>query len=470
MLALPLRGSTPELYHGKYVAGMFGAGEQGGWYDPSDLSTLFQDAAGTIPVTAVEQPVGRILDKSGRGNHATQTTTASRPVLSARVNLLQKTEQFNDAAWVTSNRATIAANNTLAPDGNLSAERITETTDNGTHRVGQLGIVTNAGSLKFSVSWKKGTRRWVWISINNAVNNCTQFFDLDTITVGSSAINGVGIEKISATITTQNDGWLRCELVVSSIYTSTDVFTGLAPANGTNSYVGTTDYYNWIWGADFRPADQATGLISAYQRVNTETDYDTQGFPLYLRFDGVDDWLVTPSIDFTATDKMTVFCGVRKLSDASIGSIIELSATPTAADTTTRFFVSASPGNVASYGFGMTSNSGASGTHQIRVLTYAAPITNVVAALFDSSFFSGPNRVIPRVNAAAPGSVQVAFEQTGAVAVKFGSFPLFIGRRGGTSLPFNGRLYGLIVRGAQTDDLHLTNAEKFLAYKSGVTL
>lgn len=34
------------------------------WYDPSDWSTLFQDSAGTIPVTAVGDPVGLMLDKS----------------------------------------------------------------------------------------------------------------------------------------------------------------------------------------------------------------------------------------------------------------------------------------------------------------------------------------------------------------------------------------------------------------------
>jgi len=45
-------------------ASLFVNGEQGFWYDPSDLSTLFQDSAGTTPVTAVEQPVGLILDKS----------------------------------------------------------------------------------------------------------------------------------------------------------------------------------------------------------------------------------------------------------------------------------------------------------------------------------------------------------------------------------------------------------------------
>jgi hypothetical protein len=58
---------------------LFRNGEQGGWYDPSDLSTLFQDSAGTIPVTSDGDPVGLILDKSGRGNHASQSVSASRP-------------------------------------------------------------------------------------------------------------------------------------------------------------------------------------------------------------------------------------------------------------------------------------------------------------------------------------------------------------------------------------------------------
>lgn len=51
------------------IAALFASGEQGAWYDPSDMSTLSQDNAGTVPVTAVGQPVGYIRDKSGRGNH-----------------------------------------------------------------------------------------------------------------------------------------------------------------------------------------------------------------------------------------------------------------------------------------------------------------------------------------------------------------------------------------------------------------
>lgn len=60
---------------------LFANGEQGFFYDPNDLTTLYQDAAGTIPVTAAGQPVGLMKDKSGRNNHASQTVSASRPIL-----------------------------------------------------------------------------------------------------------------------------------------------------------------------------------------------------------------------------------------------------------------------------------------------------------------------------------------------------------------------------------------------------
>lgn len=43
---------------------LFSAGEQGTWLDPSSLTTLFTDAVGTTPVTAVAQTVALELDKS----------------------------------------------------------------------------------------------------------------------------------------------------------------------------------------------------------------------------------------------------------------------------------------------------------------------------------------------------------------------------------------------------------------------
>jgi hypothetical protein len=58
---------------------LFASGEKGAWFDASDLTTLFQDSAGTIPVTAVGQKVGKWLDKSGNGAHAVQATLANQP-------------------------------------------------------------------------------------------------------------------------------------------------------------------------------------------------------------------------------------------------------------------------------------------------------------------------------------------------------------------------------------------------------
>lgn len=58
---------------------LFASGEKGAWFDASDLTTLFQDSAGTIPVTAVGQKVGKWLDKSGNNNHAVQATVANQP-------------------------------------------------------------------------------------------------------------------------------------------------------------------------------------------------------------------------------------------------------------------------------------------------------------------------------------------------------------------------------------------------------
>lgn len=59
---------------------LFAGGKQGAWYDPSDKSMLFQDVAGTVPVTKDGDPVALMRDKSGNGNHAKQTVSASRPV------------------------------------------------------------------------------------------------------------------------------------------------------------------------------------------------------------------------------------------------------------------------------------------------------------------------------------------------------------------------------------------------------
>jgi hypothetical protein len=59
---------------------LFANGEEGAWYDPSDLSSMKQLSDGTVDAV-VDQPVGYIEDKSGNGNHIIQATSTKRPVL-----------------------------------------------------------------------------------------------------------------------------------------------------------------------------------------------------------------------------------------------------------------------------------------------------------------------------------------------------------------------------------------------------
>lgn len=51
------------------------------WLDASDASTLFTDSAGTTPATADGDAVGKWSDKSGNGNHATQSSGVNKPTL-----------------------------------------------------------------------------------------------------------------------------------------------------------------------------------------------------------------------------------------------------------------------------------------------------------------------------------------------------------------------------------------------------
>lgn len=61
LIGTRMRRVISNLYEPIFV---FAGGWNGVWFDPSDLTTLFQDSAGSTPVTAAGQPDGRALDKS----------------------------------------------------------------------------------------------------------------------------------------------------------------------------------------------------------------------------------------------------------------------------------------------------------------------------------------------------------------------------------------------------------------------
>jgi hypothetical protein len=82
ILRLTWLGGMPKR-HAWTPATLFSRGVGGTWFDPSDLSTLFQERTGAAATTpsAVGEPVGTMLDKGVWGHHATAPSDAERPLL-----------------------------------------------------------------------------------------------------------------------------------------------------------------------------------------------------------------------------------------------------------------------------------------------------------------------------------------------------------------------------------------------------
>jgi hypothetical protein len=248
----------PSLY--------FANAEKGAWFDANDITTLFQDAAGTIPVTALGQPVGKWLDKSGNGNHATQSIAGQRPT---------------------------------------------------------------------------------------------------------------------------------------------------------------------------------------YQQ-DTEGNYN-------VTFDGVNDQLVTPLINFTATDKMTVGIGLHVIGSASAAVALELGSDVNSVNGS---FLIGAPSSVTDHSLYLR------GTTTIRAaVNNVVDGDDIIVGLFDISQVTKELELIPRLNRTQISGSNITWTGTDAGTGNFGNLPLYIGARSGLGNPYNGKIYQIIVRGAASTSDQVRNLENWIDSK-----
>ena len=334
--------------------------------------TMFQDSAGTIPVSTVEQPVGLIKDRSGRGNHASQSTATKRPVLRARYNFLTYTEEFDNAVWVKAASVSVSPNTSIAPDGTLTADTITADAD----RHILQGITSTIGrAYKNSVFIKAGTATSVGLRDDSGAGRHIVFNPATgQITETSGSLLSYGSQSFG-------NGWYKYWMTY--VADSTNVRSHIRPWGGgiAQTYIA--------WGADIRESNDGVNLPD-YQRVEGGTAgtsstagtivYDTTNFPLYLDFDGVDDFLSTSAIDFTTTDKMTFFAGIRKLQTSGTGIIAELSANYNL-NNGAFMFEGPDSSSVTAYGF---ITKGTTTPAYYVVPGYTSPIANVISASLDN--------------------------------------------------------------------------------------
>ena len=410
---------------------LFTTGVNGTWYDPSDLTTLYQDAAGTTPVTSVEQPVGLMLDKSSRGNHAFNSSgnSANFPVLSARYNLKTNSE-FVGGLFGTFG-------------GPVSASTL----------VGYSGAVA-FGYDGVNIGYCYGSTDPMNIGDTYIFSAVIKMDDGGSVTCGSGSTPNTDVCVVIANVQLTTSYYSIPVALGNGYYRISATYTATSTSGNTGILKGTAQSNRTfkVTAYDLRVANDALNQ-PVYQRVNTATDYDTVGFKPYLKFNGTNQWLQTNSIDFSYGDKMFVCAGVRKLSDAAREVLFELSTASGSNQGTAS--IEAPPGaGLTAYQF----RSYGTSIVDVSTGTYAAPITNVVSGIGN---ISAPSAAL-RVNG-SQAAQSTATQGTG----NYGNYPLYIGARAGSSLWFNGRLHQLVVAGKQASDSEIGQTEAFTNQKTG---
>ena len=248
-----------------------------------NYASLLKSASLVVtPNSVKEGKLYSVVPSDGSGDlSVTRATTATRVNSAGLVelvpyNLLQYSEQFDNAAWTKSN-TTITANTTTAPNGTLTADKlIDDTTASATHQIRRNITSLSAGSHTMSVFAKKGEYNFIrfWED-NQTGRQC--YFNLDNGTVTNVNMNSVSIENVG-------NGWYRCIATINLPSAGSFGFRILLTPDGTTtSYNGTGANGVFIWGAQLVEGTSAKDYFATETRLNIpRLDYSLGSCPSIL--------------------------------------------------------------------------------------------------------------------------------------------------------------------------------------------
>jgi hypothetical protein len=351
----------------------------------------------------------------------------------ARRNLLTFPSAFDDAVWLRAGLLGFGSGSTAnagtSPDGSTTADLLTEDSSSGRHftyRTVTGLTVSDTYTQTIYVKASGRTAVTVLLKCSPGVTNSPRYsatFNLSDGTIATT--DSVGSPSgASSSIQLLSDGWYRCRVSITTTTASLNVEIGLSNsltpsyAESLPTYTGNGTSGILVWGAQL----EAGSTASAFQNIGT--------------------------------DKMAVVMGARKLTNST--SIVVESSVDWGVNQGS--FVLVNSGVAAGdWYFG----SRGSGISVAAPTGYSAPITNVVCGTGDIS----GDRVRIRIN-----GVQISESPSDMGTGNFGNYPLYFGRRGGTSLPYNGLDFGGVCIGKTLTATQLANVEKWVAIRTGVSL
>lgn len=273
----------------------------GMWISPRDLTSQWQDYTGTTPVSVPgtvadsANPVGLALDiRAGAtvltdpGNHMLQSTSAARPLMSARVNALQYTENLSAGYWGK------FATATWGPD------YIQETAATQPYGFGPTGSpLSGVDAITLKAKVKAGIRSKIYFGVVGPGNTPGTQFVVD-IAAKSATITDIA-GSVGAFSYVEEGDWLRVSCSTTGMAGATTSVQIIAVAGNLSypfSYAGTDgEIALYVTELSLTPTELAD---LPYQSVTGNGSTYATDFPIFQKYDGVDDGMATAA--FSAGD------------------------------------------------------------------------------------------------------------------------------------------------------------------------
>lgn len=205
-----------------------------------------------------------------RGSDATRTASNG---LIQRVpwNLFQYSEDLSNASnWFTIS-ATVTTNTTTAPNGTLTADKLTATATTSTH----ILLQQPAGSVSGATSTVSIYAKSAGLSNIQFLNNAG---GLGVANFNLSAGTAVLVNGVSASIENVGNGWYRCIMTYTPTTSGNyNVQIRLADSSGNTTFLGNGTDGVFLWGAQLVEGSQPLPYFPTTDRLNVPRIDFSQG-------------------------------------------------------------------------------------------------------------------------------------------------------------------------------------------------